>query len=74
MDGVEKVSWDGQDRLKVIVEDAGSTLPLLVEALREASIEVDEVGEVHASFDDVFVQLMEEQPAAAGESRASKDR
>ena len=74
VDGVEKVSWDGQDRLKVIVEDAGSTLPLLVEALREASIEVDEVGEVHASFDDVFVQLMEEQPAAAGESRASKDR
>ena len=69
---VQKVSWDGQDRLRVIVEDAGSAVPVLLEALREANIEVDEVSEQHPSFDDVFVQLMEAQPA--GVSRAQEDR
>jgi len=72
VDGVQKVSWDGQDRLKVIVDDAGSTVPVLVEALRTANVDVDEVSEEHASFDDVFVQLMEEQPA--GESRVQSNR
>jgi ABC-2 type transport system ATP-binding protein len=72
VDGVQKVSWDGQDRLKVIVEDAGSTVPDLMDALRSADIEVDEVSEQHASFDDVFVQLMEAQPA--GEDRAQSNQ
>ena len=73
VDGVQKVSWAGQDRLKVIVEDAGSSVPVLVEALRAANVEVDEVSEEHASFDDVFVQLMEDEEAA-GESRAQSNR
>jgi ABC-2 type transport system ATP-binding protein len=72
VEGVKNVSWDGHDQLKVIVEDAGSTMPVLVEALREADVDVDEVSEQHASFDDVFVQLMEEQ--AAGESRVESHR
>jgi YD repeat-containing protein len=74
VEGVQKVSWDGQDQLKVIVEDAGSTVPVLVEALRAADIDVDEVSEQHASFDDVFVQLMESQSVGqpAGESRAQE--
>ena len=62
-EGVQKVTWAGSDRLKVIVEDAGVTLPVLIEALRVANVEVDEVSEEHPSFDDVFVQLMESQPA-----------
>jgi ABC-2 type transport system ATP-binding protein len=74
VEGVQKVSWDGQDQLKVIVEDAGSTVPVLVEALRAADIDVDEVSEQHTSFDDVFVQLMESQSVGqpAGESRAQE--
>jgi ABC-2 type transport system ATP-binding protein len=62
VDGVKKVSWAGSDRLKVIVEDAGQAVPELIEALRTADVEVDEVSEEHASFDDVFVQLMDTQP------------
>lgn len=73
VEGVHKVSWDGYDRLRVIVEDAGSTLPVLMEALKSASIDVDEVSEQHASFDDVFVQLMEDEQPAGG-SRASGHR
>jgi ABC-2 type transport system ATP-binding protein len=82
VDGVQKVSWDGADRLRVIAEDAGSTVPMLMDALRAADIEVDEVSEEHASFDDVFVQLMDNGPAGptgtsgqpAGESRAQSPR
>jgi ABC-2 type transport system ATP-binding protein len=70
--GVQKVSWDGQDRLKVIVEDAGATVPNLMDALRAANVEVAEVTEEHASFDDVFVQLMDAQPA--GVDRAQENR
>ena len=57
--GVQKVTWAGSDRLKVTVEDAGQAVPGLMDALRAANVEVDEVSEEHASFDDVFVQLME---------------
>jgi YD repeat-containing protein len=77
VEGVHKVSWDGYDRLRVIVEDAGSAVPVLVEALRHANVEVDEVSEEHASFDDVFVQLMEDEQsagAATGESRVQGNR
>jgi ABC-2 type transport system ATP-binding protein len=76
VEGVLKVSWDGHDRLKVLVEDAGSTVPVLIETLRDADVDVDEVAEQHASFDDVFVQLMEAQPEAqpAGENRAQSSR
>jgi ABC-2 type transport system ATP-binding protein len=72
VDGVQKVSWDGQDRLRVIVEDAGSSVPVLMDALRAANVEVAEVSEEHASFDDVFVQLMDAQPV--GEDRAQEPR
>jgi len=72
VDGVQKVSWDGQDRLKVIVEDAGASVPVLMDALRTANVDVAEVSEEHASFDDVFVQLMETQPV--GEDRAQENR
>ncbi len=63
LDGVLKVTWAGNDRLRVIVEDAGQAVPNLIEALRTANVEVDEVSEERPSFDDVFVQLMDSQPA-----------
>ena len=78
VDGVTRVTWEGQDRLKVIVEDAGRTVPDLIEALREADVEVDEISEQHASFDDVFVQLMDRgadaQPELVGGGRAESRR
>jgi ABC-2 type transport system ATP-binding protein len=58
VEGVKKVSWAGRDQLEVIVDDAGSSVPVLMDALRAANVDVDEVSEQHASFDDVFVQLM----------------
>ena len=73
---VLKVTWVGSDSLKVIVEDAGTAVPLILDALRTAEIEVEEVREEHASFDDVFVQLMDAQAGAqpVGVGRAQGDR
>jgi len=64
VDGVLKVTWSGSDSLKVIVEDAGSAVPVILDTLRSANVEVDEVSEEHVSFDDVFVQLMGSQTDA----------
>jgi ABC-2 type transport system ATP-binding protein len=47
------------DRLEVIVDDAGAAVPALIDALRAAEVAVDTVEEQHASFDEVFVRLME---------------
>jgi ABC-2 type transport system ATP-binding protein len=60
VEGVKNVRWTGQDSIEVIVEDAGTAMPLLIEALRAADIEVEEISEQHPSFDDVFVRLMED--------------
>ncbi len=51
--------------LEVIVDDAGSGVPELIEALRVAGVEVDEIGEQRPTFDDVFVRLMEDETARA---------
>jgi ABC-2 type transport system ATP-binding protein len=69
---VLKVTWSGSDRLKVVVEDAGVAVPLILDVLRTANIEVEEVSEEHVSFDDVFVQLMDAQDV--GVDRAQGDR
>ncbi|MGE3913799.1 MAG: ATP-binding cassette domain-containing protein [Chloroflexota bacterium] len=64
VDGVRAANWAGRDRLEVVVEDAGLAVPILVDALREANIEVDEISEQRPSFDEIFVTLMEERRAA----------
>lgn len=73
VEGVKSVSWAARDRLDVIVEDAGPMVPALLDALRAADIEIEEVSEQHPSFDDVFVQLMADQ-GETGESRAQGTR
>lgn len=64
LDGVRGANWTGRDRLEVIVEDAGLAVPILVSALQQANIDVEEVSEQRPSFDEIFVTLMEGQNAA----------
>jgi len=71
VEGVKEVRWAGRDRLRVIVEDAGTAVPTVIDALHAADVAVDEVSEEHASFDDVFVQLMDSQ--SEGEHRDGRD-
>jgi len=55
-----------ENTIQVIVEDGSRALPLLVDALRDASVEVDTVAEERPTFDDVFVRLMEQEDDRAG--------
>jgi ABC-2 type transport system ATP-binding protein len=73
VDGVKSVSWAARDRLDVIVEDAGPMVPTLLDALRAAEIEVEEVTEQHPSFDEVFVKLMADE-GETGDGRAQETR
>ena len=57
--GVRRVRRLDDNCLEVIVEDAGPLVPVLLEELRAANIEVDEVEAQNPTFDDVFVRLME---------------
>ena len=57
--GVRYARWTGPESIEAVVDDAGPVLPDLVEALRVANVDVNEVSEVHPNFDDVFVRLME---------------
>jgi ABC-2 type transport system ATP-binding protein len=59
VEGVQSVRWVGQDRIEAIVDDAGTAVPMLIDALRDANVDIEEISEQHPTFDDVFVRLME---------------
>jgi len=66
--GVRHIRVLQPDRLELVVEDAGSLVPVLLDTLRQAHVDVEEVSEQHPSFDDVFVRLMEADDALAARS------
>jgi ABC-2 type transport system ATP-binding protein len=56
---VRRVRQDGPRRLTVVVDDAGTALPDVVEAVRARGGEVTNGREERPSFDDVFAALVE---------------
>ena len=77
---VRRVRQDGPRRLTVVVDDAGTALPDVVEAVRARGGEVTSGREERPSFDDVFAALVERdrdgtaavevEPAGADEEHA----
>ncbi len=65
--GVRRVSQDGPRHFQVTVDDAGGSLPVVVEAIRSAGVEVASAREQRLSFDEIFAILVarseEERPA-----------
>ena len=57
--GVRSIRRLEHDLLELVVEDAGPLVPVLLDTLRMAHVDVDEVTEQRPSFDEVFVRLME---------------
>jgi hypothetical protein len=45
--------------LEIVVEDAGTTLPRLLEYCQQENITVTAAGEYVPPFDDIFVRLIE---------------
>jgi ABC-2 type transport system ATP-binding protein len=68
-DGVNRVRRLNDGRLEVTVDDAARRVPVLMEALRSANVDVAGVEAAHPTFDDVFVRLMENEEARLGEHR-----
>jgi ABC-2 type transport system ATP-binding protein len=65
--GVRRIRRLDHDKLEVVVDEAGPLVPVLLDTLRMARIEVDEVSEQRPSFDDVFVRIMEDEDARAAQ-------
>jgi ABC-2 type transport system ATP-binding protein len=55
---VRSVEVRGRDRLWVAVEDAGPSVPDIVDRLHAANIEISSVNEVRPPFDEIFERLV----------------
>jgi hypothetical protein len=53
----------GDQEIEVIVDEASTAMPQLVEALKGEKITVETIEEILPPFDDVFVKLIEKESA-----------
>ncbi|MEO8245516.1 MAG: ABC transporter ATP-binding protein [Chloroflexota bacterium] len=58
VDGVREVRQVTGRQLIAVTDDAGTTSPRIMDALRAANVEVREIEEYQASFDDMFTTLV----------------
>jgi ABC-2 type transport system ATP-binding protein len=68
---VHSIERLGPHRLRVIVDDASTALPDVVEAASRSGVEVASAREVRPSFDTVFAALVERDRAARGPAAAA---
>jgi ABC-2 type transport system ATP-binding protein len=74
MEGVGEVTQDGPRHFRVVVDDAGTALPLVVEKIRSAGVETESAREHRLSFDEVFAALVARHEATlAREGAAAED-
>lgn len=57
--GIGRIEQDGPTKVRVTVEDAGTALPDVVEAVTQSGAEIASAREVRPSFDEVFATLVE---------------
>jgi ABC-2 type transport system ATP-binding protein len=74
-DGVRAVTQDGPRHLRVVVADAGSSLPAVVERIRASGVDVVSAREQRLSFDEIFAILVarNDEQRAAEEANAAAD-
>ena len=74
--GVRSVRQIGLREFRVVVDDAGSATPEIVDAVTQAGSGVAGVRASHPSFEDVFTRLVEAAPAdaEAGPAQPEPDR
>ena len=68
MEGVGEVTQDGPRHFRVVVDDAGTALPLVVEKVKSSGVDITSAREHRLSFDEIFAILVarhEEQVARA---------
>ncbi|MCA1571455.1 MAG: ABC transporter ATP-binding protein [Chloroflexi bacterium] len=73
--GITGVRQPGPRRLIVTTDDAASTTPQIIEALRQAGVGVSSLEEHQPTFDEVFTGLVEQRRATRGqEVRSDPER
>lgn len=60
LDCVKRAQWDGGSQVRLLVESAGAATPLVAAALNARGTEVSSVLPHIATFDDIFVALLEQ--------------
>jgi ABC-2 type transport system ATP-binding protein len=72
--GVSDVTQDGPRHFRVVVGDAGSSLPVVVDAIKAGGVDVVSAREQRLSFDDIFAILVaRNKDRAADPSRPPPD-
>jgi ABC-2 type transport system ATP-binding protein len=72
--GVMEVRQDGPRHVRIVVDDAGSSLPVVVDRIKSAGVEVASAREERLSFDEIFALLVakdQREQAAASAAAAS---
>jgi ABC-2 type transport system ATP-binding protein len=59
VNGVQSVDTSVPGRARLVVDDAPSSMPAIVELLRGENIEVEGIEQYRPNFDEVFVRLLE---------------
>jgi ABC-2 type transport system ATP-binding protein len=75
-EGVGEVRQDGPKHIRVVVDDAGSALPLIVERITSSGVEIESAREHRLSFDEIFAVLVarhEEQLGPDGRREGDED-
>jgi ABC-2 type transport system ATP-binding protein len=66
--GVREVTQDGPRHFRVVVDDAGTALPLVVEAINATGVDIESAREHRLSFDEVFAALVARNEEAEAEA------
>ena len=72
--GVGEVTQESPHHFRVVVDDAGSALPAIVERIQSAGVEVESASEHRLSFDEIFAILVSRHDAEMGAQAGSTEK
>jgi ABC-2 type transport system ATP-binding protein len=72
--GVGEVTQESPHHFRVVVDDAGSALPTIVERIRSAGVEVESASEHRLSFDEIFAILVSRHDAEKGAQAGTAEK
>jgi ABC-2 type transport system ATP-binding protein len=70
---VKEVRPRSRTSVRVYVKDVGSTIPVLMEAMKSNNCNITNIAEYKPTFDEVFIELMNRDAEITGEGEAGED-
>jgi ABC-2 type transport system ATP-binding protein len=64
---VKEVRPRSRTTLRVLVQDAGTTIPVLIDAMNDNNCSITSIAEYKPSFDEIFIDLMNRDAEITGE-------